>query len=102
MALGSVSAFLSSGTSSVLATTTAGAISLAGGGDTVVVTNASSSVAFVRFGIDQSVSASSLDMPVLANSRVVLSVNPTVSYASVVLVSGTGTVFLTRGSGSAL
>lgn len=102
MALGSVSAFLPAGTASIAATTTASAIALVGGGETVVVTNASASVAFVRFGTDPSVTASSVDMPVLANSRVVLTVNPIVSYAAIVLTSGTGSVFVTRGNGSSL
>ena len=100
MALGSVSPFLPSGTVSVTATTTASAVALAGGGDTVIVTNASSSVAFVRFGTDNTATASSADMPVLGNARVTLSVNPAASYGAVVLTSGTGQVFLTRGSGS--
>ena len=100
MALGSVSPFVPAGTVSVTATTTASAVALLGGGDAVIVTNASSSVAFVRFGTDATVTASSTDMPVLGNSRVTLSVNPAATYVAVVLASGTGLVFLTRGNGS--
>ena len=35
-----------------------------------MVTNASASLAYVAFGADQSATASSSDMPVMANSRV--------------------------------
>ena len=75
-------------------------MALAGGGDSVVVTNTSASLAYVRFGADPSVSASTADMPVMANSRVMLSVNSLVSYAAAVLASGSGTVLFTRGDGS--
>jgi hypothetical protein len=100
MALGSASAFLPTGTVSITAGTTTGTALLTGGGDTVVVTNASASLAFVRFGVDASVAASNTDMPVLPNTRVVLAVNPLVAYGAAVLASGTGLVLMTRGTGS--
>ncbi len=67
-----------------------------------MVTNTSASLAYVRFGADPSVSASAADMPVMANSRVMLSVNSLVSYAAAVLTAGSGIVLLTRGDGSYL
>jgi hypothetical protein len=54
----------------------------------------------VRFGADPTVSASAADMPVMANSKVTLSVNGLVSYAAAMLVAGSGTVLFTRGDGS--
>ena len=65
-----------------------------------MVTNTSASLAYVRFGADPSVSASNADMPVMANSRVMLSVNSLVKYAAAVLAAGSGTVLFTRGDGS--
>ena len=65
-----------------------------------MVTNTSASLAYVRFGADPSVAASTADMPVMANARVMLSVNSLVSYAAAVLAAGSGTVLFTRGDGS--
>jgi hypothetical protein len=100
MAIGSITPFRPTGTVSLSAGTSSAAVSLAGGGDSVVVTNTSASLAYVRFGADPSVSASSADMPVLANARVMLSVNSLVSYAAAVLAAGSGSVLFTRGDGS--
>ena len=100
MAIGSITPFRPTGTASINASTSPSAVALTGGGDTVVVTNATTSLAYVRFGADPSISATSVDMPVLPNSRVMLTVNSLVTHAAVVLVSGTGTVLFTRGDGS--
>jgi hypothetical protein len=100
MAIGSITPFRPTGTVSLSAVTSSAAVPLAGGGDSVVVTNTSASLAYVRFGADPSVSASTADMPVLANSRVMLSVNSLVSYAAAVLAVGSGSVLFTRGDGS--
>ncbi|HME19843.1 MAG TPA: hypothetical protein VKI44_00500 [Acetobacteraceae bacterium] len=67
-----------------------------------MITNTSASLAYVRFGADPSVSASTADMPVMANARVMLSVNSLVSYAAAVLAAGSGAVLFTRGDGSYL
>ena len=100
MAIGSITPFRPTGTVSLGAGTSSAAVALAGGGDSVVVTNTSASLAYVRFGADPSVTASSADMPVMANSRVMLSVNSLVTYAAAVLASGSGGVLFTRGDGS--
>ncbi len=102
MAIGSIMPFRPTGTVSLGATTTSANVALAGGGDSVVVTNICTSLAYVRFGSDTSVVATLADMPVLPNSRVMLGVNPIIAYAAVVLASGTGSVLLTRGDGSYL
>lgn len=67
-----------------------------------MVTNSSASLAYVRFGADDSVSASPEDMPVMANSKVMLSVNFLVGYAAAVLAAGGGSILFTRGDGSFL
>lgn len=100
MAVGSVTPFRPTGTVSLNAGTSSTSILLAGGGETVVVTNISGSLAYVRFGADSSVSATTADMPIPGNSRATLSVNGLVRFASAVLASGSGTVLFTRGDGS--
>lgn len=82
--------------------TTSASVQLAGGGDSVVVTNITASLAYVRFGADPSVTASTTDMPVLPNTRAMLAVNSLITYAATVLASGSGVVLLTRGDGSYL
>lgn len=102
MAIGSVTPFRPTGTASINANTISASVQLAGGGDTVVVTNTTGALAYVRFGADPSVAASSVDMPVLPTARAVLAVNSLICYASALLVSGSGTVLFTRGDGSFL
>ncbi len=100
MPLGSVSPFRPTGTVSITSGVTSANTALAGGGDTVVVTNPSSTLAYVRFGSDPSVAASIADMPVLPNSRLILSVNSLITYAAAVMQSGSGNIMFSRGDGS--
>jgi hypothetical protein len=100
MPLGSVSPFRPTGTVSVSANALSASVRLSGGGDTVVVTNTTSSLAYIRFGSDPSVAASTSDMPILGSSRLILSVNSLISYAAAVSPSGTGSVLFSRGDGS--
>ena len=99
MSVGTTSPFRPTGTATLGATTTSAGVQLAGGGDTVVVTNIAATTAYVRFGGDASVSASTADMPVLPNSRVILSINSLIVYAAALLGSGSGSVLFTRGDG---
>jgi hypothetical protein len=57
-------------------------------------------LAYVRFGSDPSVAASIADMPVLPNSRLILSVNSLITYAAAVMQSGSGNIMFSRGDGS--
>jgi hypothetical protein len=100
MANGSITPFRPTGTASLSASTSSATVALVGGGDSVVVTNTSASLAYVRFGSDPSVSASNADMPVLANARIMLAANYLVRYTAAVLAAGSGTVLFTRGDGS--
>jgi DNA-binding beta-propeller fold protein YncE len=102
VSLGSSSAFRPNGTVSISATATSNAVALNSGGESVVVTNTTASIVFVRFGADPSVTASTIDMPILPGTRAMLAINPAVTYAAVTLGSGSGTVYLTRGDGSFL
>lgn len=100
MAVGAISPFRPTGTVSLSASTTSGSVSLLGAGDSVVVTNTTGVLAYVRFGADPSVTASASDMPVLPNGRAMLCVNQLVSYGAGVLTSGGGSILFTRGDGS--
>jgi hypothetical protein len=100
MPVGSISPFRPVGTMSIAASAASSNAALAPGGDTVVVTNASGSLAFVRFGADATVVASVADMPVLSNSKIVLSINSLISYAAAIIPSGSGTIMFSRGEGS--
>src|ERR1700688_3540868 len=100
MAVGSITPFRPTGTVTLSAGTSSASVTLAGGGDTVVVTNTTSSLAFVGFGADPSVTASASDMPVMPGAKVMLSVNGLVSHAAALLASGSGAVLFTRGDGS--
>jgi hypothetical protein len=100
MAIGSIQPFRPAGTVGLAAGTGSASIALAGGGETVVVTNPTTALAFVRFGADPSVTATPADMPVLPGARVMLAANPLITYAAAVLTSGSGSVWFTRGDGS--
>jgi hypothetical protein len=100
MATGSIQPFRPSGTVSLIAGTSSASIGLVGGGDSVVVTNTTSSLAFVRFGADPTVAASATDMPILAGGRAMLAVNSLITCAAAMLASGSGTILFTRGDGS--
>jgi hypothetical protein len=102
MAIGSIMPFRPTGTVSLGATATSASVALSGGGDSIVVTNISASLAYVRFGADPSVAATAADMPVLPNSHVMLGVNSLIGNAAAILASGSGTVLFTRGDGSFL
>jgi hypothetical protein len=100
MPLGSVSPFRPTGTTSLSTSNVSANAPLAGGGDSVVVTNPSSTLAYVRFGADPTVLATTSDMPVLPNSHIILSVNSLITYAAAVAPSGNGNILLSRGDGS--
>jgi hypothetical protein len=102
MPIGSVTPFRPTGTVNLASGTTSVSVALSGGGDSVVVTNTAAAIAYVRFGADPSVTASTADMPVLPNSHVMLAVNSLISYAAVILTAGSGAVLFTRGDGSFL
>lgn len=100
MAIGSTQPFRPAGTASLSAGTSSASVALAGGGETVVVTNTTTALAYVRFGADASVAATAADMPVLPGARVMLAANPLITYAAAALASGNGSVLFTRGDGS--
>jgi hypothetical protein len=102
MPLGSVSPFRPTGTVSVPVSNLSATVRLTGGGDSIVVTNATASIAYFRFGSDPSLTASTSDMPILANSRLILAVNSLITYAAAISPSGTGIILFSRGDGSVI
>jgi hypothetical protein len=97
MASGSIAAFNPEATVSLTAGTASLAVAIAGSGPSLLVFNASSSTAFLRLGATTALTATTADLPVPAASRVLLGIGAT---AAVILETGTGPVFLTRGAGS--
>jgi hypothetical protein len=102
MPSGSISPFRPTGTVTVAAGSVSTNAPLAGGGDSVVVTNTSSVLGFIKFGSNATVVATTTDMPVLAGSRVILSVNQLITYAAALTPSGSGAILFSRGDGSTL
>src|SRR4051794_18591292 len=100
MPTGSISPFRPTGTAIISASTTSTSAALSGGGDSTAVTNVAASTAFVRFAADNAVVATTADMPVRPNSRVILSINNLIGYGAAILPAGSGTVYFSRGDGS--
>jgi hypothetical protein len=75
-------------------------VQLAGGGETILITNPTTSLAYVRFGSDSTVQATITDTPLLPNSRILLRCGPMVTYCAAILSSGNGSIMFTRGDGS--
>src|ERR1700722_8738292 len=100
MPLGSVSPFRPTGTVSVSVSGVSANAALSGGGDSVVVTNTTNALAYIRFGSDPTVTASTADMPILANGRMILSINSLISCAAAVSPTGSGSILFSRGDGS--
>lgn len=99
MATGSTQPFRPAGTASLVASTSAAATGLVGGGSAVLVFNATSATAFVRLGAAAGLTATLADTPVPAGGRMLLDGGPFVSYGSAVLASGSGTIYFTLGDG---
>ena len=100
MASGSIAAFSPEATVGVAASTTSTAVALGGTGPSLLVFNGSTSIAFLSLGASTALTATTADTPVPAGSQVLLGIGATVNAAAVILQTGTGTVFFTRGSGS--
>ncbi len=100
MPLGSVSPFRPTGTVSVSVSALSANVPLSGGGDSIVVTNTTTSLAYIRFGSDPTVAASISDMPILGGDRLILSINSLISYAAAISPSGSGSILFSRGDGS--
>lgn len=104
MALGQNPAFTGGGITVVAASTTSAGVPLAGAGDTAVVTNTSAALAWVVFGGGSSapVAVSGACTPVLPGAQRVVGCGALSTQMAVVLATGTGAVYVERGTGSAI
>ncbi|ABQ31492.1 MULTISPECIES: hypothetical protein [Acidiphilium] len=99
MTVGSVNPFNPAGTVAIAATSTSASTALPAKGDTVVVTNPTASLAFVRVGNGPQ-SASEGDMPVPAGTRARIFAGPYVNQIGAVMPGGSGTIYATVGNGT--
>jgi hypothetical protein len=101
MATGTTQPFRVAATTSIAATTTSTAAPLVGAGEAVLVYNATSAIAFIRFGADMTVSASpAIDLPVPPGARMLVHAGEFARTVACVLASGSGTVYFIRGEGT--
>jgi hypothetical protein len=100
MSTGSTQPFRPAVTATIAASTTPAYASIAGHGEAVLVTNTTAAVAFIRFGTDNTVVATTADTPIPPNARMLMHCGNIASTASVVLATGTGTVYVSRGDGT--
>ncbi len=99
MSTGATQPFRPAGTVTAAVTTRGSQIALAGGGNAVLVYNASASIAFFRLGGATGLGVTLNDTPVPPGTRMLVGAGPFVSYAAVMLSSGTGNVYFTLGDG---
>ncbi len=99
MATGSTQPFRPAGTVNIAASTISANAKLVGGGGAVLVYNSSSATAYFRIGAVAGLAALTTDTPVPPGAQMLVDGGPFVSYAAVVLSSGTGSVYFTLGDG---
>lgn len=100
MSIGSTQPFRPSGTVTLNASTAATNAAMLGVGEAALVTNATAGIAFLRFGTDNTVTATKADTPILPGVRMLIHAGELASTVSVVLGSGSGSVYVTRGDGT--
>jgi hypothetical protein len=101
---GQIQSFRPSGCVAAAATTTTQSVALPIGGDTVVIDNAGGDFCFVNFGGSAVIAtgAPNPSFPIPAGQHRQFACPATVTMAGVITNSGTGTVFFTRGDGTAI
>lgn len=99
--MGSTQPFRVTGTVTLAATTTSAQAALMGLGSSAVIYNASADVAFVEFGPSGAVTASLASFPVPPGGRALVYIGPMTSGVAVILSTGTGAVYVSRGDGDA-
>lgn len=100
MAQGLNQPFALGSTVTVAAGTTSANTLLPGNADSVLIYNGSSATAFVTFGVDLTVSpTSSSGFPIPPGGTQFLTCGQIVASAAVILASGSGNVYLSRGNG---
>jgi hypothetical protein len=99
MSTGATQPFRPAGTVTAAATTAPVNVGLNGGGSAVLIYNAAASTAFFRLGGATSLTVSIADTPVPPGARMLVDAGPFVTNAAVMLGSGSGSVYFTRGDG---
>jgi hypothetical protein len=100
LSIGAINPFQPVSSVAMASSTISSNVQLAGAGESLLITNPTSSLAYVRFGSDPTVQATTGDTPILPNSRILLHCGYFVSYCAAVLGSGSGVIIFTRGDGS--
>lgn len=101
MAVGSIQPFQPATTVTVSATSASSATQIAGNQESILIYNASGSVAFVAVGTDSTTAATvAASFPVPAGASRMITVGSYFSWVAVILASGTGTVYVSRGNGT--
>ena len=100
MATGSTQPLMVSATATLAAGTSSSNVALAGSGEAVLVYNATGVLAFIRFGMDASVVASSADMPIPPGSRMLIHAGEFSKTVAAILTSGSGNLYFSRGQGT--
>ena len=100
MSSGSINPFLPVSTSAIASSAVSANAPMALCGAVVLVTNTTSALAYVKFGMDASLQAATNDTPILPNSRLLLTCGNLATYCASILASGSGAVLFTRGHGS--
>jgi hypothetical protein len=100
---GSVPPFAQSGVVSLAVSTTSTGAALPGSGDTVLVTNATASLAWVTLGGGAAppTAVAGAGYPVLPGGRRLIAAAQAVTQVAAVLASGTGQIIVEIGTGSA-
>lgn len=100
MSTGATQPFRPAGTASIAASTTSASAALVGGGQAVLVYNATAATAFFVLGNGTTLTATAAaGTPVPAGARMLVDGGPFLNRAAVVLSTGTGTVYFTLGDG---
>jgi hypothetical protein len=100
MATGSTQPLMVSATATLAAGTTSSNVALAGSGEAVLVYNATGVLAFIRFGMDATVVATSADMPIPPGARMLIHAGEFSKTVAAVLASGSGALYFSRGQGT--
>jgi hypothetical protein len=106
MALGSNQPFIPSATVTLAATTTSVAAFLSGAGETLVIYNAGTTLAFVQLGGDTPAAGltvtatAAAGYPIPPGGTRLIGCGNTVTSIAAIMASGTASIYVTRGSGS--
>ena len=99
MTVGSVNPFKPGGTVAIAASAASASAVLPTKGDAVVVTNPTTSLAFIRVG-NGSQTAGETDLPVPGGTRAMIFAGPYVDQIGAVMPAGSGTIYATVGDGT--